>query len=465
MNNVTRELANFAANLKYEDLPPEVVYESKRLLLDAIGCALAGTGTAKGKHSISLSQKLGGAPESTVIGTGNKISPPQAAFANGELMDAMEYTALLSPMGPFAPFVIAAPLAIAESVKSSGKDLITAIALSGELSSRIVSGLMSGRRFTRQMPGSEMMLGFPIQGHSVYIFGGTAGAGRILTLGEDDIRSALGIAGYMCPIPLLMKFATTLPSSMTKHLSAGWLSQAEVTAALLAEEGYHGDKEILNGDYGFWRAFGSDAWIAEAVNDKLGSEWRWPGGRLYYKPYPCCAGMHDALHYFYDIIEQNHLKADDIEEIHASLSPVVELPLWQNRQIELNVEAQFSAAYVFAVAAHGIDIGIRWQMPETFRDPTIIDFMNRVKINSRSEYSRTAETQPTIKVVVRDRNSGINKTFSSDNMIPHSDFMSNEDLIAKFKNNASGLLSQHDTERVADLILNLEDLQDISGLL
>lgn len=465
MNNVTQELANFVANLAYEDLPPEVIHEAKRLILDSVGCAFAGMGTAKGKCSASLSQKMGGNSESTIIGTAGRVSPSQAAFANGELMDAMEYTALLSPMGPFAPFVVAAPLAVAESVKASGKDLIMAIALSGELSSRIASGLTSGRRFNRQMPGSEMVLGFPLQGHSVHIFGGTAGAGKVLALGEEKMRSALGIAGYMCPIPLLMKFATTLPSSMAKHLSAGWLSQAEVTAALLAGEDYLGDGEILDGDYGFWRAFGSDSWIAEAVNDNLGSEWRWPGGRLYYKPYPCCAAMHDALHYFYDIIGQNQLEAADIEEIRVSLSPVADLPLWQNRQIEINVEAQFSAAYVFAVAAHGVDIGIRWQIPETFKDPGITGFMNRVKVNSRSEYSEMSGNQPAVEVVARDRNSGISRVYSSGNMPSIGDYMSDEALVAKFSNNASAILSRPDAEKVAGIILSLEELSDVSGLL
>ena len=125
MSSVTQELADFAVDISYEELPLEVVHESKRLLLDSLGCAIGGLSTEKGKVSVSLARRIGGNPESTIIGTGDKVSSAPAAFANGELINALDYDALFSP-DHVSPFVLAAPLAIAELKGSSGKDLIVA---------------------------------------------------------------------------------------------------------------------------------------------------------------------------------------------------------------------------------------------------------------------------------------------------------------------------------------------------
>ena len=74
MVGVTQELVNFAVDTKFGDLPQEVVHEAKRCLLDCIGCGLAGVTTDKGKFAIQLARRLGGPPESTVIGVGGKLS-------------------------------------------------------------------------------------------------------------------------------------------------------------------------------------------------------------------------------------------------------------------------------------------------------------------------------------------------------------------------------------------------------
>ncbi len=185
MESVTRRLTDFAIDTKYSSLPKEVVHESKRLLLDSIGVAFAGLSTEKGKLGIELVKRMGGDDESTIMATGDRSPSALAAFANGELMDAMEYSALINPMGPAAPFIIPAPVAVSESVKASGKELIAAIALSSEISTRIAAGLIPGKRFNWEVPGKGMAMGFPVQGHGLHIFGGAAGCGRLLGLKRE----------------------------------------------------------------------------------------------------------------------------------------------------------------------------------------------------------------------------------------------------------------------------------------
>src|SRR4051794_28466140 len=95
--SATHALASFAAKTRFEDLPPEVVHETKRMLLDVIGCAVGSVDLRKGRIAVEFAQESGGRPEATILGTGAKVSASLAAFANGELMHALDYCPLLPP--------------------------------------------------------------------------------------------------------------------------------------------------------------------------------------------------------------------------------------------------------------------------------------------------------------------------------------------------------------------------------
>ena len=116
MDSLSQDIAKFIVETRFEDLPEDVVHEAKRSFLDAIGCAIAGIATEKGKISVALARRLGGPPESSIIGIGDKVSCCNAAFANGELINALDYDALPHVQ----PFVIPPALAAAESVGASG---------------------------------------------------------------------------------------------------------------------------------------------------------------------------------------------------------------------------------------------------------------------------------------------------------------------------------------------------------
>ena len=69
-NNVTTTLVKYAAGLKYEDIPQDVIHMTKRVFMDIIGCGLGSHELDKGRIGYSLAHQLGGTPEATVLGTG-----------------------------------------------------------------------------------------------------------------------------------------------------------------------------------------------------------------------------------------------------------------------------------------------------------------------------------------------------------------------------------------------------------
>jgi 2-methylcitrate dehydratase PrpD len=89
----TKILTNFSAKAKFDDLPKEVVHETKRVLLDSVGVALASTLTDRGKIAIEYARRLGGRPEATILGVRDKSSCRGAAFANGEMISDLDYDA------------------------------------------------------------------------------------------------------------------------------------------------------------------------------------------------------------------------------------------------------------------------------------------------------------------------------------------------------------------------------------
>jgi 2-methylcitrate dehydratase PrpD len=136
VSTITQELAQFAADTKWGDLPASIVQETKKVLMEHVGVGLAALSTDKGKLAAALGRRLGGPPESSIIGLGDKVSASSAVLANGELMITLDYHDNMS-FGHDGLFVIPPALAMAESVGASGKDLILAVAVGLEISSRL----------------------------------------------------------------------------------------------------------------------------------------------------------------------------------------------------------------------------------------------------------------------------------------------------------------------------------------
>jgi 2-methylcitrate dehydratase PrpD len=283
VGKAVEKLASFAIRTKFGDLPDNVVHEMKRVLLDSIGCAIVGLSTERGKIAADLSRKLGGPRESTIIGINDKVSCANAAFANGELINALDFDALSVAVHD-VPCLIAAILAVAERCHTSGRDLMLAIALSFEISARFKSAVAQpppigegSERGTLQWPA--------VMGFGSAALAAAAGAGKILNLDLEKMANAIGIAGYICPPSISRKWFDTAPVTMIKYGSAGWAAQAGVTSALLAEMGFTGDTHLFDGEYGFWRYTGQEQRrTTEEVLADLGTEWYCY--QMNYKQYP-----------------------------------------------------------------------------------------------------------------------------------------------------------------------------------
>src|SRR5262245_53656131 len=135
---VTRELAEWVAELRYADLPDDVVAEAGRAFADFLGeCLFVGATKPWGQAIADFcAREGGGQPEATIIASGEKTLAPRAALANGTMALGFEYADFGAGSRGY-PFAVTAPLAIAESRHRSGEALALAIVIGYEVMGRV----------------------------------------------------------------------------------------------------------------------------------------------------------------------------------------------------------------------------------------------------------------------------------------------------------------------------------------
>ena len=455
MNSVSPELeglARFAVETKWKDLPENVVRGTKYLLMDSIGCALAGIATDPGKMAIALARRLGGPPESSIIGVGGKVACTNAVLANGQLINAIDYEAL---SGHAPPYIVPPPLAMAESTGASGQDLILATAIGLEIANRVGGALVSGMSgFSGG--GANRVKWADRTGYASCNFGAAAAAGKIIRLNQEKMTHAMGIAGHLCQVLTWVRYTFQDHRAMTKYGVPGWQNTGGVMAVLLAEMGYLGDTTVFDAKEGFWKFIGYAGWRPEKMLEDLGKSWNY-FNKILFKPYPSCRQFQTELQIFLDIMGKNKLRAEEIESVKVFGHPTLLEPAFTNRELNSVVDIQFGPAYTFAMAAHGIPKGADWQDMEMARSPGIDEFSKKVAYTVNPEFGQKQVSL--VEVVARGR------TFKGEAPFSALHELTGEELVEKYRHNASKILTQDKIEGSVKALLELENVKNISELI
>jgi 2-methylcitrate dehydratase PrpD len=236
------------------------------------------------------------------------------------------------------------------------------------------------------------------------------------------------------------------------------LSQTQVMAVLLADMGYTGDTEVLDGNYGFWRAFGCDGWRPEYVTGGLGTKWHFPE-RIFYKTFPCCGAMQNVLAHVHAIVTEHDLRPGDIAGMTVRLNALAELPAWRMTSLSTHIDVQFSVPFVLSLVTHRIEPGPSWQTPETLKDEGIIRFMEKVTVIT--DLDDDARHRPDVEITVGTGTA--RKVYEKRGPAPgHA--MTDTELFEKFKGNTSALLNEAGIQQLVDIIQDLEHCSDIAQL-
>ena len=459
---IVQQLAEHALAIRFEQLPPEVVQECKRILLDSVGCALAGIDFQKGRAGRDFAKVMGGGVDAaSIMGEPVRVSIPAAAFANAELINTLDMDVVTVP-GHVAPAVLSSVMAVAEVLGASGHAVIEAVALGHDIGNRFGRATDNLRDTKDGKPNTPSVFGYTSP-----IFGATAAIARLKGYPVEMVANAIGIAGCISPVNSMMSWIEHAPATTIKYTLKGALAVQAVTAAYMAEFGHRGDIQVLDDrEYGYPRFIGTTKWEPQHIVHKLGSEWRFPA-ETSYKPYPHCRVPHGLIDCLLKILDEHDIKPDEIDGIKIFVEGIAaERAVWLNATIEDVHDAQFSLHHGIAVAAHRVPPGKAWLDSSLIHGRSVMDLMKKVQSDRHPDFVKLLNQQGSsrparIEVTARGNTYVEEKRFPKGSPSPDADtYMTDEELTAKFRNNADGVLSRSSIDRIADLVLSLEDVTD-----
>lgn len=450
----TRALSEFAQTLEPHAVPDDVRQEVSRIVLDCAGCAVAGLITDAGRIAVDLVRDERGPLQAQVVGAADASVMP-AAFANTILTNALDFD-VYGPEGHIAPVVVSAALAMADALDASGAELFAGLVAGLEVSGRIGGALRRPGMAGARQPSK-------VRGHGHVVFGAAAAAGRLLQLSADQMHHAFGIAGYSATVPTLRKFFASADMPMTKYDHLGLMAQSGIQAALLAQRGFTGDLEVLEGDIGFWRFAGALGCDWEHLTRDIGTYWT--VNEVSYKLYPVGLYNGPGIHATRRLVRENDLRLDEIEQVEIRSTRAEEAPA--RGVVRHALDAWHNSAFTLTAGLFDVRPFRSWQEPRSFQRQDLLGFMERVRFSRLADEELSTqgnywERWSPVQVSITARG----RTFeASSDYLPG---MSDEELTTKFHENTEGLLGPADADQLEQCCWSLPELgssRDLTGLL
>jgi 2-methylcitrate dehydratase PrpD len=384
----TETLATFAANLRFEDIPEPVIRRTEDLFLDWAASALAGKGARAVEILAQFAQSMGpmnaqnqpsGPSEILIHRTSS--SPLVAAMVNAASSHVAEQDDVHngSVFHP-ATVVFSAALAVAQALGRSGKELLTASVAGYEVGIRV--GEFLGRSHYKIF-------------HTTATAGTLAAAaavGHLLKLTPAQMLNALGSAGTQSGG--LWEFLRDAADS--KQLHTAHAASAGLTAAYLAQGGFTGARQILEGPQGLGAGMSSDANPAKLV-DGLGT--RWTLAETSFKFHASCRHTHPAADALQQVLHTHQLKADDVKEVVALVHQGAIDVLGPVTNPQTVHQSKFSMGTVLGLAAVLGRAGLS-EFDASYQDARVVDFRNKVVMQLDAEVDAAYPAQWIGKVVV-----------------------------------------------------------------
>ena len=381
----TSALAEFASELRPEDVSANVRIRLKELVLDYIGVASAASMSAdstepivKGIASFEATAGLG---SNTVYKKGQHYSPQTAALLNGALSHSFDFDDTFA-RGCLHPgtAIISATLAQAESLNSSSDQILTALAVGYEVVCRVAIQLSDGS-YERGFHNTA----------TAGIFGCVAAISSLRGLPSRTVEMAIGLAGSKAAGS--MQFLEN--GSWNKRLHPGFAAYDAFLCVHLAEAGVYGAEKCFEGRFGVFHAYSSKSPNLEALVKGLKVEWEFMGTAL--KPFPACRMTHGAI----DLASAMAARSDQesVESITVAIRPscvnIVGTAVPNKIHPQNIVDAQFSMYFQVAAAwLYGCDAG--WSVYEKLEDPKIRALSERIIVVG-DETIDGLETKLTVK--------------------------------------------------------------------
>jgi 2-methylcitrate dehydratase PrpD len=450
MPSAAETIAEYVAHTRFEDLPSKAVADSLLCVQDLLGVALAGAATPWAAQVATVAETLGASGAAAWWGTGRRGSAVSAALVNGTAAHALDWD---DDPGccHIGAVVIPAAIAEAEARGAAARDLVTAICVGYDVTTRVSDGIDPDLLYQKGYHPTAVC----------GVFGATAAVGRLMGLSVKHLANAIGIAGSFSAGN--MEFLSG--GAMTKRVQPGKAAADGVLAARLAAEGFTGPRTILEGPYGVWRY--TESKRVERFTADLGR--RYAICEVHFKKHASCLAMAAALDGTFDLAREHRLRAPDIAAIRVGLCPTghsqVGEPHAPDAPPPTVMAAQMSLRYCLAVGLLDGAVGADQFAEARLRSPEILDLSRRIEpyVHPALASAPPDDVTAFLDVTTRDGRtfSRVQPTYRGHPSTP----MSAAEMEEKFRACAGRLLPPSEVQALLTAIRRLPDLRTLDDLL
>ena len=443
MADETRELANFADSLVFENIPAHIRGIAVDVLVDQIGCQIGCSDlpwTGQVRHTYA---STGGTPEATVTRYGDRLPVVSAAIINSTFGHAFEF----DDTNPFfhghpGAELVAPLLAIGEREHVSGRDFLAAFIAGYEVRGRI-GWSVSPDLVQRGGPHPITACG---------VFGVAAGVGKLLGLGSVGLENAIAIAGAHSGG--LMQVTQT--GGSVKRLYAAITASNGMQAAQLAQAGITGPEQILEGNRGLLRVYSSNYRPDRIIAD-FGNMWTIEHAR--FKLYSCCAGIHPAIDALTKILATHKLSAADIDSIEVSYPKGFYSSVSVASPHDL-LGMQFSTSYSLALTALKGRNTSREYILEALTDPDVRSLAAKINVKEEPELTKQFEGRLAVLVKLQSKSHANHEEL----MMATKVRLASEQIDDKLRSQVADVLRANRCESLLQALRKIETLDDVATL-
>lgn len=450
---IVEELAANIVQTKFQTFDNDTLEQAKKRLIDIVGCLIGGANAGGCRELMDLINEWGGKKEATILIHGGKGPAGNVAMLNSIMARSFDYGVITPYIGErpvwahIAETNIPTALTVAEWKKASGQDLITAMILGDDLTTRISAASTRSISPGWDTPGT------------VNKFGAAAIAGKLMGMDARQIINAFGIVLNQ----LAGSFQPIQDGAHAFKLAQGLASRDGIIAAELAGKGWTAGKDPLHGRYGYFALYCKEHDPSFLTRD-LGKAFY---GDCTFKPYPCCRFIHSTIDCALDLVRDNKIDANDIASITINVAPMhYDSPL--NQPFELGEFPQGNA--IFSLRYHVANVlirkGIRVEhlTEEFIRDPEVGALARKVSVTGDIPPDKIETSEVTVRL--KDgREFRAYEECARGNAIKKP--LSKEEIVAKFRDNVafSKTISKSNAEKALVMLDHIEEVKDITNLI
>jgi len=440
-----RTMAAFVDRLHYQDIPAKPLEISRTAIMDTLGVSVVG-GTEESARAIGrVALEERAKQESTVYGQRFKSSTLQAALVNGTAAHAHDFDHSFVRGGqPTAP-IIPAIFALGEALQSSGQQILEAYVAGVEVVARLIIAV-AGAGGAGWHANS-----------TIGVFGASAGCAKLLGLKEPEIEMALAIAASMGS-GLTANFGT-----MTKPLHVGLAARNGVLSARLAQSGFTANPQVMETKNGFFDSYYQTGKPDLGVFDNINTRYALEEYGVRFKPYPCGGLTHTAIYTTIRLRQEHTISPGSVEHVDIAVPADTAEPLVY-REPRTGLEGKFSMPYLIARALTDGDVTLDAFTDQAVRNEDVRQLLQRVDMRVDSGMQAGADGSRPAAVSIRLKNG---HTLTAREKFPKGSPqlpMTSEELVAKFRGCARGVISDTSIDRALRYIGTLEAMRTIRPL-